>query len=522
MAEHQEIRQSPSRRFPLLLLSLLAGALYPLGFAPFDWWPLSIVSVAFIFFLWERSDRVTALWAAVVYGVAVYGAGVSWVYVSMVNFGNMAPLMAVIAVMLFALYLSLYFVVLVLVYRWLAPRFGLRQRFTLVLPLLWVLFEILRGTLLSGFAWLYLGYIAVDTWFTGWAPIAGVSGVSFVLAWLCGLLAWLAACRQDTQREAAKPGGQNSRLYMQALAGVGAVLAISWGLNQVSWAKPTGERVEVTLIQADIPLAQKWRPENRENLMQTYLAASRAILETDLIVWPEAALPMALGEVPERYLNERRDLDASLVFGAIEREAAAYGVFNSLVALNRDGSGELQTYRKRHLVPFGEFFPYKPLLGWLFETLNIPMSDFTAGGAEQGNVQINGMRMVPTICYEDAYPEDWRHQVADAQAIINISEDAWFGDSLAPHQRLQMARMRAIEFQRPLIRVSNSGLSTVIDDRGQVDAISPQFQPALFTAPVFPLQGETPYAKFGRWPLWAWILACLLFAGWRSFSSRRS
>ena len=250
--------------------------------------------------------------------------------------------------------------------------------------------------------------------------------------------------------------------------------------------------------------------------MQTYLAASRAIIETDLIVWPEAALPMALGDLPERYLAQLRDLDASLVFGVIEREQASHAVYNSLVALNQDAPETMQAYRKRHLVPFGEFFPFKPVLGWLLETLQIPMSDFTAGAAGQGNVRINGMNMVPTICYEDAYPEDWRHQVADAQAIINIREDAWFGDSLAPHQRLQMARMRALEFQRPLIRVSNSGLSTVIDDRGQVDAVSPQFQPALFTTPVFPMQGETPYARFGRALLWAWILVCLAFSVWRA------
>ncbi len=452
-------------------------------------------------------NRVQALWSAGIYGMGVYGVGVSWVYVSMVNFGNMLPPMAVIAVILFALFLSLYFIVPVFIFTWLAPGLSQGFRLTVLLPVLWVSFEWLRGTLFTGFAWLYLGYTGVDTWFSAWATISGVSAVSLIFAFLAGLLAYIYRYR--------------GAVYLKSALLVLVLVLVSWGLHSVRWTERSGEPFNVTIIQADISLSEKWQPENRENIMQTYLAASRAIEEADLIVWPEAALPMLLDRVPASYLGDLRALETSLVFGAVERdiEQRKERVFNSLVVMDQQQAIDepLQSYKKRHLVPFGEFFPLKPLLGWIFETFEIPMSDFTSGGSRQGNISVNGVRMVPTICYEDAYPEDWRRQIADSHMIINISEDAWFGDSLAPHQRLQMARMRAIEFQRPVIRASNSGLSTVIDEHGDIDAISPQFQPAIFSSSVFPVQGETPYTKYGQWPLWLGMLVALGFV----FSGRR-
>jgi len=492
----------------ILVLSVLAGALYPFGFAPFSWWPLSVVSVAIIFYLWNRASRGTALWSAGFYGMSVYGVGVSWVYVSMVNFGNMQPIMAIIAVILFALFLSLYFIVPVFIFKLLAPQLSERYRLTVLLPVLWVIFEWLRGTLFTGFAWLYLGYVGVDTWFSAWGTIAGVSAVSLVFTFFAGVLAYVYQVR----------GGPSLTFALAAVL----LVVLSWGLHLIRWAEQSGPPLNVALVQANVPLAEKWLPQNRENLMQTYLAASRTIENAEVIVWPEAALPMFLDQVPPGYLAELSGLENSLVFGAVDRSDMGpdANLYNSLVVMDRTGLNEevIQTYKKRHLVPFGEFFPLQSLLGWIFKSFEIPMSNFSSGGSSQGNLSISGVRMVPTICYEDAYPEDWRRQIADSHMILNISEDAWFGDSLAPHQRLQMARMRAIEFQRPVIRASNSGLSTIIDGYGRVDAISPQFEADIFSAAVVPMQGETPYVKFGQWPLWVWMVLSLIYAFLRTRS----
>lgn len=493
-------------KFKQLILSVIAGAIYPLGFAPFAYWPMPVLSVALVFWIWSRSDRRMVLWSALLYGLSLYGVGVSWIYVSMVNFGNMAPPMAVIAVILFALILTAFTLVPAYLYSRITHLFSPGQRLTLLLPALWVIFEYLRGTLFTGFAWLYLGYASVDTWLSAWSPVAGVLSASYVLAVIAGLLA-LAWQRWQSE-------GVILAAIKFPLAMIVVLTMISWALQGLRWTEQSGPALEVTLVQADISLADKWRPEKRSYLMQTYLQASRAAGQADLVVWPEASLPMSLDQVPPEYLDELKALPGAVAFGVIQRSEDGSQLYNGLAVLDEMTSteGEMQIYRKRHLVPFGEFFPFKPILGWLFESLSIPMSDFARGTASQGNLTIGSLKLVPTICYEDAYPEDWRRQVREAHAIVNISEDAWFGDSFAPHQRLEMARMRAIEFQRPVIRVSNSGLSTVIDSYGEMDAISPQFQPALFSSPVYPMQGVTPYMRSGQWPLWLWLLLSLAAA----------
>jgi len=484
----------------------MAGAVYPLGFAPFGYWPLPILSVALIFWIWIRSDRRMVLWSALLYGLSLYGVGVSWIYVSMVNFGNMAPPMAVVAVILFALILTVFTLVPAYLYSCLSQQFSTATGLTILLPALWVFFEYLRGVLFTGFAWLYLGYASVDTWFAAWGPIAGVLSASYVLAVIAGLLA-LSWHHWQTQ-------GVSLRAIKVPLAMIAVLAIFSWAIQGLRWTAQSGPALDVTLVQADISLADKWKPKKRQYLMQTYLEASRAAGQADLVVWPEASLPMLLDQIPQDYLEELKALPGALAFGVIQRSEDRSQLYNGLAVLDEASSSkaDMQIYRKRHLVPFGEFFPFKPILGWLLESLSIPMSDFARGTATQGNLTVGSLKLVPTICYEDAYPEDWRRQVSEAHAIVNISEDAWFGDSFAPHQRLEMARMRAIEFQRPVIRVSNSGLSTVIDAYGEMDAISPQFKPALFSSPVYPMQGDTPYMRYGQWPLWAWLMLSLMAA----------
>ncbi len=477
-----------------LILSLAAGAAYPLGFAPFNAWLISIVSLAIIFLVWLHAGKKTAMWSALLFGLGAFGVGVSWVYVSMVNFGNMVPIMAAIAVLLFALILSSFIVALAWLERTLFSGYRQIIRLLFCLPALWVMFEYLRGVVLSGFPWLQLGYVTVGTSFAGWASISGVLLSSYVLSVIAGVIA---LCYVD----------RRSKTWLSSAISLFGLGIVSWLISQIAWTETAGAPLDVTLIQADIPLSEKWQPENRPLIMQTYLAASQAAIDTDLIIWPEGALPMAYDQIPKSYLEQLNELEASLIFGVVKRDKGGGEgkVYNALALLN---GAEPQLYRKHHLVPFGEFFPFKFALGWIFESLNIPMSNFNSGAALQDNLSLKHLKILPTICYEDAFPEDWRKRAREANVILNISEDAWFGDSFAPHQRLQMARMRAVEFGRPVIRVSNSGLSTIINADGSTDAVSPQFQPALFNSPVLPMQGETPYMRFGQWPLWGWFSLC--------------
>ncbi len=479
--------------------ALLAGVVYPFGFAPFSIWPLAILSVAGLFYLVSTQEK-PAL-NGFIYGLGAFGVGISWVYVSMVNFGNMPIALAVLAVIIFVAVLSCF----TSLFGFLAARNRTLFHLLLVMPALWVISEALRGWVLTGLPWLLLGYASIDSPLAGWAPIAGVMGNSFILAMLAGALVCSVL---------------NPARRVLSIAIVVVLVLIGMGLSKVDWATPTEKQLAVALVQRNISLAQKWQPGQAAIIREDYLTVSQAIPDTDLIVWPEAAIPQVLDRVPQEYYARLRQLPGQLALGGVESKIVENqrALYNSLVVL---GGNRPQTYRKQHLVPYGEYFPLKWLVGWLMEKLQIPMSNFSSWKTSQAPLSVNGVLLAPTICYEDAFPEEWREVAGQSDVLLNISEDAWFGNSFAPHQRLEMARFRALEMARPMIRVSNSGLSALIDDRGAVRAISPQFQPYVLQGQVEGKSGLTWYVKWGRWPLYLFVSLLLLIAVVLNKQSRR-
>jgi apolipoprotein N-acyltransferase len=474
-----------------------AGLLLPLAFAPFDLSPLAVGAPALLFLLWRDASPGRAALRGLVFGLGMFGLGVSWVYVSMHNFGNMPAPLAAFATALFVAGLSAYFAL----FGWCQARFfRMRGRFhfLLVLPALWVLFEWLRGWLLTGFPWLDLGYSQVDTPLSGYAPWLGVYGVSY----FCVLSAGLLAAGADEPKKFIK--------YI--LPGLALVWIGGWLAGKVAWVQPVNHPVRVALIQGNVPLADKWRPDNRRAIMARYLALSEAAPKSDLIVWPEAAIPAYLDEVDPDYLESLRRFaqtsKTDFLIGVIERDRDRHHYYNSVISIGPHPGA----YRKHHLVPFGEYPPLEPLFGWLMQSLQIPMSDFSAGPADQPPLRAAGQRLGVSVCYEDAFGEEVIRTLPQATLLVNVSEDAWFGDSLAPHQRVQMARMRAIEAGRPMLRAANTGPSVVIGDHGHIIARSPEFRTHVLAAVVQPMQGETPYARFGNLPAVA-FMAALVAAG---------
>lgn len=474
-----------------------AGLPLPLAFSPFDLFPLAVVSPALLFLLWRDASPGRAAFRGFVFGLGMFGLGVSWVYVSMHNFGNMPAPLAAFATALFVAGLSAYFAL----FGWCQARF-FRTRATrhllLILPALWVLFEWLRGWLLTGFPWLDLGYSQVGAPLAGYAPWFGGYGVSYFCALSAGLLAWGAA--------------EPKKFLPYALPGLALVWTGGWLAGKVEWVQPVNHPVRVALIQGDVPLADKWRPDNRRAIMARYLALSEVAPKSDLIVWPEAAIPAYLDEIDPDYLENLRRISAAsktdFLIGVIERGRDRRHYYNSVIGIGSHPG----VYRKHHLVPFGEYPPLQPLFGWLMQSLQIPMSDFSAGPADQPPLSAAGQKIGVSVCYEDAFGEEVIRALPQATLLVNVSEDAWFGDSLAPHQRVQMARMRAIEAGRPMLRAANTGPSVVIDDRGRVIARSPEFQTYVLAAVVQPMQGATPYVRFGNLPV-VLLLTAMVAAG---------
>ena len=487
------------------LVALFSGALMPLAFAPFGWWPVGALAMGALFWLWGRDTPGRAAWHGFLFALAMYGWGISWLYVSMHRFGNMSPPLAVLAVVLVASA----FGALAAAAGWSQARLGARPaaRLIFVMPAAWVASEWSREWVLGGFPWLTLGYSYLDTPLSGLAPWSGVYGVSLVAAGTIGLGVHL-LCRRRPR-------------WIVAALGVGVVGGLAWLAGQVQWVQADGGLRRVSLVQGNVPLEQKWIPARRGEIIETYLTLTEAQRDSDLVVWPEAAVPGFIDQLPsafwQRLRRYSRQTGAQVLVGVLEREAADPRIYyNTIVAIQ----GETRPYRKRHLVPFGEYLLLRPVFGWLLDRLEIPMSDFTAWTGPQPRVQADGIELGLSICYEDSFPGELAERVPGAGVLVNVSEDSWFGESIGPRQRVQMARMRALELGRPMLRAATSGVSGVFDHRGRVVAVTEQFVTTVLTTQFQPMTGLTPFGRWGSAPVLA--LLVLLAVGARLASGRRS
>ena len=491
--------------------AFFAGCLLPLGFAPFALWPLALVSPALLFLTWRNVGAGRAAWRGFLFGIGCFGIGVSWVYVSLHDFGFMPVPLAALATLLFVAGLALYPALLGFAQARLASL-PAGARLALVAPAAWVAIEWLRGWFLTGFPWLNLGYSQSDTPLAGYAAVLGVYGVSLAVAVSAGLLA---AMMHDRARAA--------WLYAPLLL---AIWLGGWALGRVDWTQADGAPLRVALAQGNVALAQKWHPDYRQGIVDRYVQLSEQAGAVDMIVWPEAALPGDVAQFgPEllpRLERLSRTQNAALILGVVERDAANRKYYNSVMHVGSTPAA----YRKQHLVPFGEFLPWPSVFRGLIRYLQIPMSDFSAGDAQQPPFMAAGRTLGVSVCYEDAFGEEVIRTLPSATLLVNVSEDAWFGHSLAPHQRVQMARLRALEAGRPLVRAANTGPSVAIDHRGRVLARSPQFEPHVLVGTVQPMRDATPYVRVGNTPVVALVLlVCLVgfvCAWYREPRSRKS
>ena len=501
-------------------MALLAGAALSLAFAPFNLWPLAIVAPAVLFSLWgsaapTRGDspaqpassaraaspgRAASLGFA--FGCGTFAAGTYWLYVSIHGFGK-APLWLALALMLGLVALMACYSALL---GYVAARFFPQQgavRWLIALPAGWVLLEWVRGWFLSGFGWLSLGYSQTGTWLAGWAPLGGVYTISLILVLMAGALAfWWTEC----ESKAADASTVASKNYL--VGSVIALLLLPWlaglALGRIEWTRASGAPVGVAIVQGAIPQDQKWLAENRDNSLRRYRDLTLSALGTPLIVWPEAAAPeLANNIVP--YLGDlARAAEASgssLLLGLIRAEPDESGgrprYFNSILAFDK----EITWYDKHHLVPFGEFFPVPEAVRRWMRLMNLPYSDFSRGAATQPPLQVGGLALSASICYEDAYASSQIASVRSSTVLVNVTNDAWFGRSTARHQHLQISQMRAIEAQRYLVRAANDGISAVIGPRGDFVARAPEFQQAVLRSAIVPRTGASPYLRFGNVPL---------------------
>lgn len=472
------------------LLTIIAGASLIGAFAPFSIWYLIFPGLVWLILPLQSMELKPALLRSFWFNIGFYGAGITWVHVSIHEFGH-APLPLSIPltgglVLLFSVLATAPIYVLNRFF----SEFDKRLYFLVALPFSWIVFEWIGSWFFTGFPWLNLGHSQVDGGLSSLAPLMGSSAISLLIVFIAGLLA------------------------LTILEGTGAlkitlptsllIILSLFILHRVEWVQVTDRTLSVSMIQPSISQDQKWLPEVRRATLD-YFNQTTDTLDSQLVVWPEGAVP-ALAHQVRSYLGlvNRKALNKSqaVLTGIPVQKGDEH--FNAAMML---GSGE-GTYYKQHLVPFGEYVPLESLLRGLIQLFDLPMSTFSSGPAEQPPLTIGEWKLAMAICYEIIFKDVVATQLADADILVTLSNDAWFNDSFGSYQHLQIARMRALENGVPMIRGTNDGISALVDHKGQILAKMNKFEKGVLEGEIRAVEGVTPYRQLG--PFWSYMILILV------------
>jgi apolipoprotein N-acyltransferase len=481
-------------------LAVVAGASFPLGLAPFDYWPLALVAVGVLFWLLDDVPPRRAALFGWAFGVGKYGVGASWIYVSIHDYGPAPVWLAASLVAFFVVAMALFPAALTYVYARFVRGSNVYLN-ALGFSSCWVGLEWVLTWFLTGFPWLFLGYAQLDNPLRHWAPVGGVLLVSLVAATSVTLLV------------GAIPRGQSRRRRGIAVALASLPWLLGASLAQVHWVRP-GTAGTVALVQGNIPQDVKWHPESVAPILHTYQSLSAPYWRHSLVIWPEAAVTLFEHEARpflQAMAAHAHDGGAGFIFGIPTFErlpdgSAAFG--NTAIAL---GNGEGR-YVKRHLVPFGEYVPLEGVLRGAIEFFDLPMSHAAPGPAQQPLLRAGQWHLATAICYEVAYPDLVRRDAQDADVIVTISNDSWFGHSIGPHQHLQMVRMRALENGRYVLRATNSGITAIISPSGKVEATIPEFEAGVLDGTFGGMSGTTPFCRWGNLPVLVLLVVVIAIA----------
>ncbi|EKO3565747.1 apolipoprotein N-acyltransferase [Vibrio metschnikovii] len=482
------------------ILAVFFGALTTLAFAPYQIWPIAILSPLALLLLIEKKTPKQAALLGYGWGLGQFGVGISWVYVSIDTFGGMPKIAGLLLMLLLVAYLALYNGL----FAWALNRFFSTthwSRFLFAVPALWLISDWLRGWVMTGFPWLWLGYSQIDGPLASFAPLAGVELLTLLLMICAG------SCAYAWQNKA----------WRYLLLPIG-IFIIGFALRSVQWVIPQPERAtSVAIIQGNVQQSLKWHPNQRWPTIMKYTDLSRENWDADIIIWPEAAIPAFEVEIGSflSNLDSAAQMNQSAVITGILNHDQQGHYFNSILALGETEHTEYrydvtQRYHKHHLLPFGEFVPFEEWLRPLAPLFNLPMSSFSRGDYIQPNIIAKGFAFAPALCYEIIFNEQLRVNVTEqTDFLLTLSNDAWFGHSIGPLQHMEIARMRALELGKPLIRSTNNGVTAITDHYGRITHQIPQFETAVLRAEIIPTRGQTPYHRLGSWPLYLWVIASL-------------
>ena len=477
------------------LIALLAGAFLPFAFAPFNIYMLAFFMPATLLHLWLKSSAKQAFWLGLAFGIGFFTVGNSWIYISVHSFGNATSFLAAFLTSLLILLMSMY----PAIQGYLLRHFFKEKHVLLIclcaFPATWVSFEYIRSFLFDGFPFLFLGYSQLTNPLSGLAPMIGVYGLSLVTAFINGAILLIFYRMSHTQK------------LIGIMLSLACVL-LGWSYQGHAWTKPLGQPIQLSLIQGNIPQSLKWNSNELNTILTKYMTLTNQHWNSSLIVWPEGAVPIFPNQIPDFFntLNQQaKTQHATLIVGAPLNDQITQTYYNGLIMLGENTG----SYRKRHLVPFGEFIPLQSIYGSIMKKLNVPMSDLSPGPKEQPPLMFNHVPIATFICYETAFPIETLDEMQGKALAINIVDDAWFGHSIAAAQQLQMTQMRALETGRYIAVTANTGITALINPLGQVVTMLPINTTSVLTVKATAMSGDTPLLRFNYYPVLIIVLILL-------------
>ena len=485
------------------LSSIVLGAILPFGFAPFSFYFLSLVSVTGALLIWRYLELKAAAKCGFLYGFSAFLVGAYWITISVGTFGGAPAWLAMIVMLGLVSLMAFYFAVLAYYVAKFSKNINSNLLWVLAIAALWTLMEWFRSWVLTGFPWLNMGYLSLDTPMAGYAPLGGVYFCTFL--WLMFIAVILNFNKVDKTQKVI------SLVFVLGIFFLGGVFAKHNYTQDFQAAK------SFALIQGGVSQDQKWLPEQLPRTMELYAKLSVENSEVDLMLWPEVAIPALRSNVVPYFnaLKARIGSDTVFLMGGLERRFNQEGEkedFNSLFLVDEHfNTPQEQVYFKSHLVPYGEYFPLPNFVRQWLCAMNLPCNNITSGAKNQKPIAVNGTQYGTFICYEDAYTNRVNAMLPQANILINITNDAWFGGSMAPHQHLQVTRMRALETERPILRATNNGITALIDKKGNIVKTVEQFKPQVLRGTVQGVKGATPFVMLGNWMIVGMCFGILIF-----------
>ena len=478
------------------LIALFAGMLLPLAFAPIGIYLFAIISPALLLALWLPLNPRQTFWRGFYYGLGFFGVGVSWVFISIHRYGDTNTILSLLFTLLFVAVLALFTATQGYLFSKLFPQDN-RAKVLIAFPAIWILMEWIRTWLFTGFPWLLLGYSQTNSPLRSFAAIVGVYGLSFIIVLSSSLLVLIFR--------------DGLRYWYKSLLPFGLLWMAALLLIPVQWTHPLGKTLQISLVQGNIPQSIKWEPQQAAASLDIYQHLTSQHWNSDIIIWPESAITFLLPDA----ISYLKVIDATakqhntavlsgIPIPVMNDQNNSVNYFSSMIVMGA-GYGH---YFKQHLVPFGEYVPYQDLLRGLFGFLNLPMSDFSDGPAHQHLLVAKGINIAPFICYEIAFPHLVLTTLPQANLLVTISDDTWFGDSFAPGQHLQMGQFWALATGRYVLFSTNSGITAIIDPTGKILNTIPKFQQTVLTGTAQAMTGTTPAVILGN--IWSLLIITLL------------